>query len=235
MTQDNILIIGYPGNGLIGNFTSGFFVTHLDIPQISELEYPGSYSALFVDDGEISGPIRVFRKEQIFVVISDLPFDTPLAAEFGQKIIDFCEKFKIKTVYIASGMEAMNPSAPSDKVYGLVTHDKIEDILYQNRIPKFLSGTIYGPDAAVISKFRKSNIPMVILYTECHPLFPDPEAALKTIKTMGKVLDLKINTTEFEKSIEQMRIQKRHLMQETVHALQQPKTQPEKNIPQIYR
>ncbi|MBI2006291.1 MAG: hypothetical protein HYS75_03340, partial [Nitrosopumilales archaeon] len=57
------------------------------------------------------------------------------------------------------------------KVYGLVTHQNLESLLYQNDIPKFLTGTIMGTDAAMVATFRKSNIPVALLYTECHPFF----------------------------------------------------------------
>jgi len=65
----------------------------------------------------------------------------------------------------------MNQDPRSHKIFGLTTHKSLEETLYTNRIQKFLSGSIFGTDAALISVFRKSTIPALILYAECHPFF----------------------------------------------------------------
>lgn len=73
-------------------------------------------------------------------------------------------------------METINNDPKEPKIYGLVTHQSLEEILYTNQISKFLTGSIFGTDAAIITVFRKSKTPTLILYAECHPFFPDPES-----------------------------------------------------------
>ncbi|HSG73853.1 MAG TPA: PAC2 family protein, partial [Nitrosopumilaceae archaeon] len=90
-------------------------------------------------------------------------------------------------------------------------------------------------DAAVISAFRTSEIPALVLYCECHPFFPDPEASVHAITILSKILQIKIDTYEIQKKLEHLRIQHRNLMQETIAALQQQAAkQPSSKMPRIY-
>ncbi len=235
-TNENILLVGFPSNGLVGTFTISYLIHYLGMKQIGEIDHPDLPPTLFVENGDILAPIRIYKKNNIHVIISDIPFDPYLAYDFADSVLAFSKKNKIKQIIIVSGMETMNRDPKAPKIYGLATHQSLEQILYKNQISKFLSGSIFGTDAAVISIFRKSDVPALILYAECHPFFPDPEASIIAISTLAKILKIKIDTTDIKKKIERLRIQHRNLMEETIKALQQQKPQEKQpRAPQIYR
>lgn len=232
---ENTLLVGFPSNGLIGTFTISYLVYQLKMKQIGEMEHPGLQPTLFIENGEIFGPIRVYKKDNLYVIMSDLPFDPELAYNFADSIIEFAKKNNIGKTIIVSGLESPNRDPKNPKAFGLVTHQKLEKILYDNQIPKFLSGTIFGTDAAVISAFRGSPIPALVLYCECHPFFPDPEASVQAITILSKILKVKVDTTEIQKKLEYLRIQHRKLMEETLAALQkQSERKPPSRMPKIY-
>lgn len=233
--KENILLVGFPSNGLIGTFTISYIVYTLKMKLIGEIDHPGLLPTLFIENGEIFAPIRIYNKDNLFVITSDLPFDPELAHEFSKILIDFAKKNSIGTTIIVSGLDSPNRDPATPKAYGLVTHPKLEKTLYENNIPKFLSGTIFGTDAAIISAFRASKIPALVLYCECHPFFPDPEASVHAIAILSKLLHVKINTKEIQKKLEYLRIQHRNLMQETIAALQQQAgKKPVSKLPRIY-
>ena len=207
------------------------------MPQIGEIDHPDLPPTLFVENGEIIEPIRIYKKDNLHVVISDLPFDQFLAYDFAESILKYCKKNDIGKIIIVSGMETVNRDPKDPKIYGLVTHQAIERTLYENDIAKFLSGSIFGVDAAMLSSFRKSKVPALILYAECHPFFPDPEASIIAITTLAKILKIKVDITEIKKRIETLRIQHRNLMEETMKALQQQQQEKrsQTRAPQIYR
>lgn len=233
-SQENILILGFPSNGLIGTFTISYLIHALEMKQIGELNHLDLPPTLFVEDGEILAPIRIYKKNNIFAIISDLPFDPYLANDFANLILEYCKTNMIKKIIIVSGMETINKDSNAPKIYGLVTHQSLEETLYTNQIAKFLAGSIFGTDAAIISVFRKSKIPALILYAECHPFFPDPEASIVSIVTLAQILNIKIDTTDIQKKMEHLRIQRRNLMDETIRTLQQQKIENKPRVPQIY-
>jgi len=236
LPKDNVLLVGFPSNGLVGTFTISYLVHHLAMDQIGEIDHPEIPPTLFVEDGEILPPIRIYQKNNLYVVLSDLPFDPFIAYDFAESILEYCKKNQIKKIVIVSGMETVNRDPESPKIFGLVTHQSLEKLLYDNGISKFLAGSIFGTDAAMITAFRKSKIPALILYAECHPFFPDPEASLIAITTLANILQIKVDTTDIQKKMERLRIQHRNLMEETIRSLQaQKQDQRPGRAPQIYR
>jgi uncharacterized protein len=232
-TQEKTLLVGFPGNGLVGTFSISYLIYYLKMKKIGEIEVSDLPSTLFIEGGEILGPIRVYNKKNIFVIISDVPFDQYLAEEFAHEVYAFSKKNEIKKILIVSGMESVNQQQKPPKIYGLVTHPTLENILYNNQIPKFLNGSIFGTDAAIISVFRKTKIPVLVLYAECHPFFPDPKASITAIVTLAKILNVKVDTREIQDKLDKIRIQHRNLMEDTIRTLQQQEKQVK--IPQIYR
>ncbi|MDH3677038.1 MAG: PAC2 family protein [Nitrosopumilus sp.] len=234
--KENTLLVGFPSNGLVGTFTISYLVHYLEMKLIGEIEHPDLPPTLFVEDGEILPPIRIYKKNNLFVVLSDLPFDPFVAYDFAESILDYCKKNQIKKIIIISGMETINRNPKPPKIFGLVTHQSLEKLLYDYGVPKFLSGSIFGTDAAMITAFRKSKIPALILYAECHPFFPDPEASIVAITTLARVLEIKVDTNDIQKRIEWLRIQHRNLMEETIRSLQQQQQEKKPGkAPQIYR
>jgi uncharacterized protein len=234
ISPENVLLVGFPSNGLVGTFTISYLINNLGMKQIGEIDHPDLPPTLFVEEGEILHPIRIYKQNNIFVIMSDLPFDPYLAHDFAESIIKYCKKNTIQKIIIVSGMETINGDPKAPKIYGLVTHHSLEEILYSNQISKFLTGSIFGADAAIISVFRKSKIPTMILYAECHPFFPDPEASIIAITTLAKILNIKVDTIDIQKKMERLRIQHRNLMEETIRTLQQQENQSSR-APQIYR
>ncbi len=202
--------------------------------QIGEIEVPDLPSTLFVENGEILAPIRVYNKKNIFVIISDVPFNQYMAENFALAIHEFCKKNTVKKIIIVSGMETTNKEKNASKIFGLTTHPILENTLYKNQISKFLDGSIFGTDAAIISVFRKTKIPALVLYAECHPFFPDPEASIIAIETLAKVLNVKVDILDIKNKIDKLRIQHRNLMEETIRTLQQQQERQERT-PHIYR
>ncbi len=231
---EKTLLVGFPSNGLVGTFSISYLIHYLKMNKIDEIQINDLPPTVFVEDGEILAPIRAYGKNNLFVIISDVPLDQFLAIEFVQSIHKFCKKHLIKKIIIVSGMETINKQVKTPKIYGLSTHLSMDEVLYKNQIPKFLDGSIFGTDAIIISVFKKTKIPILFLYAECHPYFPDLTASIAAITTLAKVLDVKIDTTDIQKKIEHLRIQHRNLMEETTRTLRQQQEKQTRN-PQIYR
>lgn len=231
--QNKILLLGFPGNGLIGTFTISYLISHLQMRLVGDISHPDLPPTVFVENGEILSPIRIYRKDNIYAIISDVPIFPEVAVEFVSSVAQFCKKNQIGKVIVPSGVDTQSTDSKDAKTYGLATHQSFEKIMYDKELPKFLAGSIIGTDATVITVFRNYGIPLLMLYTSCHPFFPDPQAAIFAITSLAKVLNITVDTKDIQKRIDYLRIQHRNLMQETLDALQE-KPAPSK-VPPIYR
>jgi len=228
-----VLILGLPGPGLIGTMSLTYIIHALKMDLIGEIESSPT-SIVFIDNGQIMGPVRIYKKDKIFAILSDIPIDFDNVTDFTESVIDFSKKNNIDSIMFISGIHVPERNVSNLKTYGLVTHEKLEKLLYENEIPKFLSGVISGPDATILTILKNSSIPALVLHTECNYFFPDPDAAMQTIKTLSHIIKREIDLTEFKKQIEYLRLQNRQLMEETLNVLQAQK-EPSSAPPQIYK
>ncbi|MDE1811253.1 MAG: proteasome assembly chaperone family protein [Thaumarchaeota archaeon] len=229
----SVLFLGIPGPGLIGTMSMTYIIHALKMDLIGEIESSPS-SVIFVDNGQMIGPVRIYKKDKIFAIISDIPIDYDNAIGFTESVIDFSKRNHIDFIVFLSGIQVQERNMSNLKTYGLVTHEKLEKLLYDNAIPKFLSGVISGPDATILSQLRNSLIPTIAFHTECNYFFPDPDAAIQTIKIISQIIKTEIDLTEFKKQADYLRLQNRQLMEDTLNVLQ---TQKESSTipPQIYK
>lgn len=231
--KPSALIVGIPGPGLIGTLSTSYLVHALDMEIVGEIENEEMTPVVFVDNGEIFGPIRIYKKESLYAILSDIPIDYDMAPGFSQSLINFAQKNGIEMIILLSGIHVSEKNAEDIKTYGLSTNAKLETIMYENEIPKFLSGIIAGPDATILTHLKNSSIPSLILFTQCNFFFPDPESAMHAIKTVADIIKQEVDLAEFKKQMNFLRLQGRQLMEETLNVLQQEK-EPQKP-PQIYK
>ncbi len=232
--EPSILIIGIPGPGLIGTLSLNYVIHALKMEVIGEVQSPAATSVVFIDNGEIFGPMRIYKGDHIFAVLSDMPIDYDLAPGFSESIIDFAKKNQIDMILLLSGIHSSDKNIENIQTYGLVTDERLETLMYENDIPKFLSGMIAGPDATILSYLKESPVPALILYTQCNFFFPDPESAMHTIKVISKIIKKEIDITDFKKQINFLRLQGRQLMEETLNVIQQQEKEGPAP-PQIYK
>jgi uncharacterized protein len=231
----SMLFVGIPGPGLIGILALNYVIHSLKMDIVEEIEHSDLSNIIFIDNGELYGPVRIYKKNAFHVVISDVPIDYVVAEDFTESIIDFSKKNKIDAIVFLSGIHTADRNLENSKTYGLVTDEKLDKVLYENEIPKFLSGMIAGPDAMILTKLKNSPVPTIVLYTECNLFFPDPTAAVHTIKTISRILKTEIDVTEFKKQIDFLRLQGRQLMEDTLTILNPEKAKPAVPAPQIYK
>lgn len=232
--NSSILLLGIPGPGLIGTLSLTYIVHFLKMEFVGEIESIQASSVVFIDNGQIIGPVRIYKKDKVFAILSDIPIDYDLASGFTDAVIEFSRKNHVDMIVLLSGIHTPGRDIANLKTYGLVTNETLDTVLYKNDIPKFLSGMITGPDATILTYLKHSSIPTAVLFTECNFFFPDPESAMHTIRTIARILNTEIDLTEFKKQIDFLRLQNRQLMEETLNVLQQEKEQPTAP-PQIYK
>ncbi len=229
----SILLLGIPGPGLIGTMTTAYIIHTLKMELVGEIENNPTF-VIFVDNGQITGPVRIYKKDKIFAILSDIPIDYDNAIGFTESVVEFSKKNNIDFIIFTSGIHMPDRNTSNPKTYGLVTHEKLEKLLYDNEISKFLSGVISGPDATILAQLKNSNMPTIAFHTESSYFFPDPDAAMQTIKIISQIIRKDIELTEFKKQMDYLRLQNRQLMEDTLNVLQ---TQRESSTvpPQIYK
>lgn len=229
----SVLLLGIPGPGLIGTITTTYIIHALKMDLVGEIANSPT-TIVFVDNGQIMGPVRIYKKDNLFAILSDIPIDYDNAVDFTESVIEFSKKNNVDLIVFMSGIHVPERNISNLKTYGLVTHEILEKILYDNEIPKFLSGVISGPDATILAQLKNSPMPTIAFNTECNYFFPDPDAAMQTIKIIAQITKKNIDLTEFKKQMDYLRLQNRQLMEDTLNVLQ-AQQESSTTPPQIYK
>lgn len=88
------LLLGIPGPGLIGTMATTYIIHALKMDLIGEIESSPA-SIVFIDNGQIVGPVRIYKKDKTFAILSDIPIDYDNVVDFAESILDFSKRNNI--------------------------------------------------------------------------------------------------------------------------------------------
>src|SRR5579863_3782388 len=111
------LLLGLPGPGLIGTMAITYITHSLKMDLIGEIESSPA-SIVFVDNGQIVGPVRIYKKDKTFAILSDIPVDYDNVVDFVESVIDFSKRNNIGLIIFSSGIHMPDRNVATLKTYG---------------------------------------------------------------------------------------------------------------------
>ena len=127
LKNPSMLFLGLPGPGLIGTMAMTYVIHALKMELVGEIESSPA-SIVFIDNGQIVGPVRIYKKDNMYSVLSDIPIDYETAIDFTDSVIDFSKRNKVDLIVYLSGIHVPERNPANLKTYGLVTNEKLEKI-----------------------------------------------------------------------------------------------------------
>ena len=216
MTNEKMLIVAFPSAGLVGAFAVSYLTAQLEMKDIGDLEFTKISPSYAIRDGEIYGPVRIYNKDNLYAILSNIPLDPIYTYDLITKSIEFAKNNNIKKIIIPRGLEAYNNNKKNDPIsYGLVANKNSKSLLEEYNLPNIQGAMILGVDASVISALKNSEIPCIVLYTTCRRMFPDDDAIIKSIKTLADIIKVKVETEKFEEQLEKISKENEKLIIET--------------------
>lgn len=226
LDSENLLLVGFPSIGMVGAFAISHLVHHLKMKRVGELNFSKITPTFVIENGKMLGPVRIYRKNNVYAILCGLTLDLISGYEFTKSVVDFAKKNKIKKIIIPRGLPIVGNQTTKLTSFGLSMNKNSESLLKEYHLSSIPHASIFGAEAGIISALRGENIPSIILYTICRPIFPDPEASAQSILTLAKILNVKVETEQIKKSIESISKENRRLIEDTRKAMQR---KPENN------
>jgi len=97
------VIVGVPEVGLVGTIAASYLVEQLRLPEIANFESELLPPVVVVHDSEPKPPIRIFGKDALAVVVSEIPLVSLLSYGFASQIVAWCKAKQGKMVIGAPG------------------------------------------------------------------------------------------------------------------------------------
>ncbi|MEJ2272590.1 MAG: PAC2 family protein [Candidatus Bathyarchaeota archaeon] len=204
-----ILIEGLPGLGMVGHIATQYLTQKLEAKQLAILHSPHFPYHVLVDD---KGGARLLRgdftywknktgKNDLIFLTGDSQAQTIEGQfEVANKILDFAEKKKVKTIITLGGYR--NEFDGNPHVVAVSTNTKLLEKALKAKALSSEAGTpIVGTAGLLLglSKFR--CIQAVCLLGETRGYLPDPKTAKSVINVLQRLLGIDIELTGLDEEI----------------------------------
>ena len=226
--KEPFIIIGLPDVGLVGSIAISYLIEELKMDEIGYMDADIYHPLIIVKNGEIKRPIRIYEKDKIIAVTSDMPITPAISIEFSSVLIEWAKRLEPKLIINVTGIPVQNRiSIEKPEVLALATNytDEIKGVRLFN------DGFIMGTYASIIKECHNNNLPSVTLLAQTYPNFPDPTASISALNIINELLGISISLKRLEEEAEIIKLKTRELMKQAETALTRSKI----GVPSIYR
>ncbi|MFH0832645.1 MAG: proteasome assembly chaperone family protein [Candidatus Aenigmatarchaeota archaeon] len=208
-----ILIEGLPGIGNVGRVAAGYLISKLKMKKFAELYSPYFLPLVILHEDNVAHLLKCEfyyykGKRDIIVLSGDTQSISPEGHyEICESILEFANKLGVKEIITLGGFASQETDDP--KVIGAVNDREL-----LKKYSKFgvyfgkehLVGTIVGASGLLIGIGKKYRMDGLCLMGETVglPIITDPKAADKILQALIKILGIKLDLVDLEKTIKTM-------------------------------
>lgn len=231
-----IILEGFPDVGLVGTIAASFLADKLGMKEVGHIESEALPPLVAVKGGKILDLIRIYRKDNLLALISDVPIPTSIIRPLSQKIMEWAESKGVKMFVCLSGMpEPGRLNIDRPKVYVLGSTSKVaEEALKAAEAEAFTDGYVAGVKGMLLREGMRRNIDTLLILAQAHFNYPDPGSAAEVIRYLSKLIKIEVNVQPLLESAEELKLRLRDLMRRTSQAMQGVQKSRELELPAVY-
>ncbi|HOI59360.1 MULTISPECIES: proteasome assembly chaperone family protein [unclassified Methanoculleus] len=185
---EKTVLIGFPGSGLVGSIALQYLVEQMDFEQIGTITSKYFPPVALMTKGVINAPVRLYEKDNLAAVISDVPIHPMICYEVANGIMDWLTRFDIKEITTIAGIIT---NEPEKRVFGVATTREILQRLEEETIILPM-GSLSGIAASILTECKTRGIPGLGLLGETVNT-PDPRSSAATIEVLNKIYNISLD------------------------------------------
>jgi uncharacterized protein len=228
-------VVGFPDVGLVSSIALGHAVLEAQMAEVGHLESDDFPPVIVVHDGVPKPPMRLYRRNNVVSVVSEMPVDFNFITPITRSLVDWAKSKSVELLITTSGIAVPNRmEIEVPEVYGVASSPTVRKILDDAGVKALEEGFITGLHAAIMKESLEKRIPCLILLAQSHLKYPDPGAAASLIDALNRLVGIDVETKELLVHEDEVRLRLRALMQRTEEHMQQVKKGQEQEIPLLY-
>jgi len=185
---EKTVLIGFPGSGLVGSIALQYLVEQMEFEQIGAITSKYFPPVALMTKGVINAPVRLYEKEHLVAIISDVPIHPAICYEVANGIMDWLMKFDVREVVTIAGIIT---NEPEKRVFGVATSSGTLQRIEERTIILPM-GSISGVAASLLTECKTRGIPGIGLLGETVNT-PDPRSSAATIEVLNQIYDLNLD------------------------------------------
>jgi uncharacterized protein len=226
------MIIGLPDVGLVGLIATSYLISELNLKEIAYIDSDMLPPVVVLHNGLPHAPLRIYGKQNIIAVISEMAVPVPAIYPLMREIIEWAEAKKVKRIISMGGIPIQNRQTITEpKVFGAASNQELIDMLSKKGLNIMKEGYIVGPQALAMRYSSKKKLSVIALLAQSFYNYPDPEAAAMVLKEFAKISDIKVDISKLLEKGEEIRLQARDIMKRTQQEMNRMKKSQEYDLP----
>jgi uncharacterized protein len=202
--------------------------------EVGSVESDSFPPMIVLHDGLPKSPIRIFANESLVVIVAETAIPASLTRSLADAIVDWAALRKAEVVISVGGMAVQNrQDIDVPKVFAALSDKTLEKRL-DDAAEVLTEGYIVGAYGLILRKCAEMGLPAITLLTQSFYNYPDPEAAAAALKSLNKILGLKVDTSDLLQRGEEIRLRARDVMKRTQAEMARMDKSQELEVPAIY-
>lgn len=215
-------IIALPDAGLVGVIGASHMIKVLGMEEVGGADSPLFPPVTIVSKGEIRLPIRLFVKDNILLIYSEIALPPQAIYGFARALMDYVERKGSEQLILMTGLAVPHRFELENlRTYYIPTTKEADEIVKASGAQRFENGFLVGPYALLLKEAVRARISTVMIATESFLEFPDPEASAKNLQVIGKVVGTEIDVKELLERAEVIRLRARDAMRSVMRNMEQ--------------
>ncbi len=200
-----LLVIGFPGTGLVGSVAASQLVESLQLSfggYISSSNF-APLAAIHNYKPLPAARIHYSEKQNMIVVISEMTIPIGTSMELADKIFDFARSVDASSIISLGGISLKEEKGGD--VY-VVSSDPamVKDIVGKKIAKPIREGATTGVTGLLLTKGTLEHFPVTTILAEASEEYLDPKAASNVLKVFARIINVPISTSTLEKEAKEV-------------------------------
>jgi proteasome assembly chaperone (PAC2) family protein len=214
-TDRPTLVAGWPGMGNVGIGAVDFLRRQVEAQDFGEIDMSEHFTpeAIVVEHGiaklpEMPANSFAFSEEtSLLFFLSEAQVSGPAALTLTNLIVDFAEQLEVQRIYTCAAFAVPISYTEQTKVLGVATNESLRDALTPHGPEILGQGMISGLNGLLLGVAGARGIESACLLATIPQYaisLPNPRGSRALVETLGALLGMETDVSEFEASVRQM-------------------------------
>ncbi len=192
------LVVGFPGVGLTGFLAVENIVSKREMREIGYINAEIVPPVMIIVDNVPKHPVRLFLRDDLVILKSEVPIMTDSAITLGETIIKWAASSSAKRIVILDGLPTPGRTTVNDRtaVWGVSTLDEGMKTLELLDVKPIAKGIIMGVASTMLVEAMARKMECVGLFAESLQDVPDVRAAASVIGKFAKLASMPLEVTD---------------------------------------
>jgi uncharacterized protein len=192
------VIEAFPSRGYVSTLAANHIVRNMGFELVGHIECDKLDAVAVVHDGIPLHPIRIYAKEGVIILFSELIIPMNLVHEFTGAIADWFAKISPKTVLLLASIPGIE-AKETHEIMAVTTDEGMRVKLKEYGVPEMKEGVLTGMSSSLMIRCCGLNIPATSLMVETSYI-PDVLAAAALLEIINRLLGLQVDVKELTKA-----------------------------------